>query len=198
MFNYLKNYFPVAKGLRVTSILLCIFCGLFIVGYRPAYAEEMTEYKIKAIYTYRFILFTEWPEKAPVSNVPDTVTIGIVGDDSFKNYFADVENRLIAQKGKKLTIKRLGPFREGLDIKKCRVLFVAGSERKNLKKILAVIEDDSILTVSDMDNFCEMGGIINLVSIDNRIRFEINLSRAKKIGLSMNSSLLQAAVRVIK
>ncbi len=199
MLKCLKTkYFSVINRLRFTGALLCVMLGLLMYVKTPAYAEEKAEYAVKAIYTYRFILFTEWPEKASTSSASDGITIGIVGRDPFNKYFESVENKLIAQKNKKLKIERLGRHSKKHDIKECHVLFISKSEAENLHKILAVIQNEPVLTVSDIDNFCDKGGMINLITVDNKIQFEINLSRSRRANLSMGADLLQAATRVIQ
>ncbi|MCP4624203.1 MAG: YfiR family protein, partial [bacterium] len=179
-----KKYFSIVTRLRFTSAFLCVLFSLLIYVNAPAHAEKKDEYHVKAIYTYRFIFFTEWPEKVPSSYARDTITIGIVGKDPFKNFFAKVENKMIAEKNKILKIIRLGRYNKKHDIKKCQILFIGKSEAENLNSILATIKNKPVLTVSDIDGFCEKGGMINLINVDNKINFEINLSAAKRVNLS--------------
>ena len=190
------------RGLVVLSIMLFVILTSALSGYTPAWAkQEVEEHQIKAGYIYRFTLFVKWPEKdAPsiLSLENNKITIGILGEDPFKDFFADVEGKPVPRIKKNLEIKRFGPFRQGLAFNTCHVLFISTSEQDNLSRIFASLKDVPILTVGDMDNFCDMGGIINLVTIGERVRFEVNLSRARQIGLSISSNLLRAALRVIQ
>ncbi len=192
------KYFTVINRLRFTSALLCVVLGLLVYVNASAYTGTKAEYAVKAIYTYRFILFTEWPEKAPSLSAPDTITIGIVGKDPFNNFFAGVENKLIAQKKKDLRIIRLGRHSKKHELKECHLLFISRSEADNLNRILAATQNDPVLTVSDIDNFCDKGGIISLINVGNKIQFEINLSGSRRANLSMAADLLEAAMRVIQ
>ena len=54
----------------------------------------------------------------------------------------------------------------------------------------------SILTVSDLDGFCGMGGIIQLLKQDQRIRFEVNLTVGVRAHLTISSKLLGLAQSV--
>ena len=54
----------------------------------------------------------------------------------------------------------------------------------------------SLLTVSDARNFTRRGGVIELFSEGNRLRFNINLDNARRAGLRISSSLLQLASHV--
>jgi hypothetical protein len=47
-----------------------------------------------------------------------------------------------------------------------------------------------------MDNFADNGGMIRLLIVEDKVRFEINNTVAKKAGLNISSKLLSLAVRV--
>jgi hypothetical protein len=55
----------------------------------------------------------------------------------------------------------------------------------------------AILTVSEIENFAQRGGIINLKKESNRVVFEINLDVVKRAGLAMNAQLLKLA-KIVK
>jgi hypothetical protein len=50
--------------------------------------------------------------------------------------------------------------------------------------------ESSALTVSDMPDFINNGGMIQFVLKDNKARFEVNLVAAEKAGLTISSQLL--------
>jgi hypothetical protein len=54
-----------------------------------------------------------------------------------------------------------------------------------------------MLTVSDIDEFAERGGMITLNKAKNKIRLEINLDAADHSGLKVSSKLLKIA-KIIK
>ena len=55
-----------------------------------------------------------------------------------------------------------------------------------------------ILTVADQDGFCQAGGMINLVSVKNRVAFEVNLTATAKARLRVSSQLLKLARVVLE
>lgn len=55
-----------------------------------------------------------------------------------------------------------------------------------------------ILTVSDMENFCQKGGVIRLLTINNYLKFEVNLDAAQKAGLNIGSQMLNSALSIYK
>jgi hypothetical protein len=179
--------------------------------------RQATEYEIKAVYLYNFLLFVRWPDEqssssgagsassaAGVGNTEresdnqQVITIGIVGDDPFGDAFAQVEGKLIKSKQKTLIIKRFGRYRKELDLHQCQLLFISPSERDNFKTILESLNRCAMLTVADNEGFLECGGMINLVKVEKKIRWEINQRPVKKAGLWLSSQLLRNAVRVVE
>jgi YfiR/HmsC-like len=53
-----------------------------------------------------------------------------------------------------------------------------------------------ILMVSNNREFLDMGGMIVLIDDDERLQFEVNLERVKRVGLKLNAQLLQIAHEV--
>ena len=159
---------------------------------------EAQEYKIKAVYLYNFLLFTEWPKQdSNLKSENETITIGILGNDPFYDSFAEVKDRMIKSKKRILRIKRLGNYRKNMDLDQCDLLFISSSESNNFKEILRAVNSLPILTVADTKNFIHLGGMINLVKSENKIRWEINRTPVKKVDLRLSSQLLRNAVKVI-
>ena len=97
--------------------------------------------------------------------------------------------------GKGAEARRISKPQEALD---CRILFVSSSEANHLKDILATLDKANILTVSDIPQFSELGGMIQFVLDGNKIRFEVNLTAAENAGLTLSSELLKVATAVRK
>lgn len=82
-------------------------------------------------------------------------------------------------------------------IQQCHILFVTELSAVETKQILRRSTFSSTLTVSILNGFADIGGMIELVKLDNRYTFRINLSPVKKSGISISSSLLEIST-VIK
>lgn len=74
---------------------------------------------------------------------------------------------------------------------------MSSSEEKRLPVIISEAQRMHVLTVSDMPHFAERGGTIGLVNQEDRIRFEVNRTRAEECHLGLSSELLKVAVKVI-
>ncbi len=82
------------------------------------------------------------------------------------------------------------------ELRKCHIIFICGSEIARLGSILSEVRGDNVLTVGESDNFISRGGIINFVMVDNKVRFQINDSGARRAGLKLSSQLLALRVPI--
>lgn len=184
-------------------LLLTLFSLVLVAAPRVrADSEKSKEYQIKAAFLYNFINFVDWP-KEKVEDNDNLITIGIIGKDPFEQAFEPLKNK--QAKGKKVLIKRFISFKESTlstdqieAIRKCHLLFICRSEKEQLRKIINIVKDHNVLTVGDMNDFLESGGIINFVIDDQKVRFEINNNSAKQAKLNIRSKLLRLAKKVIE
>jgi hypothetical protein len=200
-----KRCWLTLNRIRPLCILLSIFIFLNLVPNSPAAVvygatnrqQQASEYKIKAVYLYNFILFVEWPKPAEDAKEKKEFILGIIGKDPFGKSFREVENRIIKPKGKKLVIKRLSAYHKKIDLEKCDMLFICRSERHNINKILSRLKGRPVLTTADTKGFLEKGGMINLLKRGKYVKWEINQKPAKGAGLRISSQLLRTAIRVV-
>ena len=193
--------------------LAVLALALFVV---PIAAEaqpesvQSREYQIKAAFLYNFLRFIDWPEeKTADSNEP--IIIGIIGKDPFGDAIDIIRGEQV--KSRKLVVRWFKSFEESKEfngkdkpsvheeieaIKKCHLLFICSSEKKNIKEIMKVLKGSHVLTVGNMNGFLESGGVINFTEEDKKVRFEINISAAKRAELEIRSKLLRLAKRVIR
>lgn len=152
-----------------------------------------TEYEVKAAYLYNFGRFVEWPPKSTPAG-DTSFPICVLGHDPFGNTLdAALAGETID--GRTLIAKRI---LKPQDAENCRILFISSSEEGQLTEILATLDRSAVLTVSDIPQFVSRGGIIQFNLVENRVRFEINLTSAERAGLTMSSQLLKLATRVRK
>src|SRR6185503_11482421 len=132
-------------------------------------AQSGNEYQVKAAFLYNFAKFVDWPPDAfGYSSAP--LVIGVVGDDRFGGALDQAINGKSIG-GRALIVRRL---KWGQDLRSCHILFISSSEQKRLPQIIQSLRGASVLTVGDMGQFNQQGGIINLILEANKVRFEIN------------------------
>jgi hypothetical protein len=156
---------------------------------RPAAAETppASEYQIKAAFLYNFAKFIEWPADAHLADA-QTFTIGLLGADPFGPDIAVIEGKQV--KDKPLRIVRGQTLEE---LKGCQVLFIGALPAADLERVLKTLKGRPVLTVGEAENFAHHGGMIHLMTVENKVRFEINVQTAEQAGLKISSHLLRLA-----
>jgi hypothetical protein len=149
--------------------------------------------QVQAAYLYNFGKFVKWPALAP-ANQGGSFTICVLDGDPFGS---TLQSTLAGESvgGKPVTVKRLP---KAQDAAACHILFIGSAQGRDLGGILAAVDQQSVLTVSDMPDFSKRGGMIQFVLEGDRIRFEINLEGAEKAHLVFPSELLRVAAAVIR
>jgi YfiR/HmsC-like len=183
----------ICRRRSLLSRLAAMASGWVLIGLPGMLAQHSkpTEYEVKATYLYNFSHFVEWPAKV-AEGQSDSFDICVLGRDPFGAALnATVAQETIA--GKNVVARQIP---EPEDAVNCRVLFISSSEDKRLKQILTCLGTASVLTVSDLPQFTEHGGMVQFVMEGNRVRFEVNSAIAERAGLTLSSELLKVATNV--
>jgi hypothetical protein len=150
------------------------------------------EYEIKAAFLHHFAKFVDWPPTMLPPGAP--LVIGLIGDDPFGRAIDDVIRRDATANGHRIIVRRLH-WNDSLA--QCHIVFISSSEIDHLPQILDSLRGVSVLTVADLDRFAQRGGMIELRTIDGRVRFDINSDAATDVHLRISSKLMQLA-RVVR
>ena len=132
--------------------------------------------------------FVDWPRNA-FSNQHTPLVIGILGEDPFGTFLDDTVRDEMAN-GHPIAVER---YQRLENVKNCQVLFVSRSEANQIGEILAAVRGRSTLIVGDANGFADRGGMIQFVTVENRIQLRINLAAAKAANLTISSKLLRPA-----
>lgn len=139
---------------------------------------------MKAAFLLNFARFVDWPAAAS----SDTLRIGVVGHDP-------VAEALI-----RVGASRPGgavQVRHGLSatdrLNRFHILFIGTAQQRQLTDVLANVDGQPVLTVSDINGFAEAGGVIGFVQRRNKIRFQINPTVATRAQLTLSAKLLRLA-----
>ncbi len=196
---------------RTTRTIIALAAWLLLsAAVWPVRADDSVghEYQVKAAFVYNFLKFVDWP-KAKVGDSNEPMIIAIIGNDVFENAFEVLEQKTV--ENRKVVVKYLQgieelekagrkepskPHPEVETIRKSHLLFICPSEERHTTEILGWVKGHSVLTVADTKHFLEADGIINLLTEEEKVRFEVNLTAAKQAGLEIRSKLLRLAKRI--
>jgi hypothetical protein len=188
--RYLHSLFAGARRAGLVALLSSLFALQWSC---PAAAESPSarEYEIKAAFIYNFTKFVEWPG----SSFPDDQTpfvIGVLGDSPC----AEALERLASDHkvgSHNIQVRRIASAR---DMDAVQILFVGSTQETRFGSLAPALATAPVLTVGESPTFASMGGTINFVREDNKLRFEINLNSAKQAGIRISAQLLKLATAV--
>ena len=146
-------------------------------------AQSPDEYRVKAAFILNFARFVDWPSDS--FSEGGVLVVGIIGDNPFGGSLDQLNGTSV--NGRRIAIRR---FKFGDYLKGCHILFVSSSERNRLGKILDSVKGGSVLTIGELPQFNQTGGVIKFVIQDYRVRFEINPGAAGQARLKISSKLM--------
>ena len=171
--------------------------GLFSGPVAGADVSPPSEYGLKAAFLFNFAKFTEWPSEA-FTNTNSPIVIGVLGTNRFTSSLelvSELEGTLRDKtiNNRPLQVREIQSLTEATN---CHILFISTSEEKRLPQIFDTLRVAPVLTVGDeLGGFTEVGGMINFVTVDKKIRFQISNDKAKNARLRISSKLLSLALR---
>ena len=177
---------PGGRGIRrrfdlavasITVLLIC-FAG-------TARAAPSLEYQVKASYIYNLTQFIEWPEHAP----GDEFQICVYGPHRFGDALDTLEGNRVGDRP--LTVRYLRDIRHASS---CQVLFITLNEAPRTSRLLQAVPATGLLTIGETPDFTDRGGVIGLIKIGGKVKFEINEAAAERAGLAISAQLLRLAV----
>lgn len=170
--------------------LLLAICSLLMGGKAQA---ESTEAELKAAFVYGFTKYVEWPAETLQAS-PESFELCLLGD---RNAFFEALSDL---KGKSVNNRplRVREVSHADNFKSCQILVLTDNEAGHFESVLRRLSGMPLLTVNGSSRFLQAGGVISLVSEDNKMRFDINLAAAQKNKLVLSSNLLKLARRVLQ
>ena len=180
---------PARNASRLKELLTSYAYAILILlpvsapAFSNSEAFKNTEYRIKAAFLYNFSRFVQWP--SATSEQTGDFTLCILGHDPFGKALDSLAGKLVH--GKALSIRRLDNLAL---IDSCQLVFIGHNISTNLGNILSQLGEYPVLTVSDIDEFTDHGGIIQFRLVDNKVRFNINIDAAERARLNISSKLL--------
>jgi len=153
----------------------------------PYAANAEGNFNLKAVLTYNLARFVKW---SPQLEPKDTWQLCYFAEE-YDLGFGSLDNKKL--QGKVFHTKRL---REVWQASSCDIVYVDANNRKLLPRLFIALKNLPTLTASDSAGFIDQGGMIEIISAENKLRFKVNQFEMKKVGLTMSSQALKLALEV--
>jgi hypothetical protein len=170
-------------------IALYILLTILVTDTIPLFSEmNKPEVSVKAAYLYHFSLFTKWPETV-LKDENQAIIFCVLGEDPIYTAL----KTLIEGKTVKNYSIIVTQVKNPDDLKACHLLYITNINNEILSDVLKKVQNWSVLTVSDLDEFCSSGGVIQLYRDKNNIKFAINPDAMQRMGLEIQAQVLTLA-----
>lgn len=165
---------------------------------------------IKAGMVVNFIRYTRWPE-ASFEHENSPIIVTILGDDEIDQaLLTALRGQTIGNRPIELRRRFHPPVPRGgfsphaqdlerlyRDLRGSHVVFFGGSERNRVEAHLRGLDKASVLTISDIPNFAERGGMLGFAVRDRRVAFDANVDAINDTELRVSSQVLNLA-RIVR
>jgi hypothetical protein len=164
-----------------------------LLGAAGALAQGVaSEAQVKAAFLYKFGGFIEWPASAFAR--PDSAfSIGVVGADGVASELERVVAGRTIQ-GRSIAVHKL---KRGDSLAGLHLLFVGQSEAGRLVELLGAAKGQPLLVVTETEDALTRGSMINFITVEDKVRFDVALPPAERGQLKISARLLAVARKVI-
>jgi hypothetical protein len=173
---------------RTRRAVILAFCA--ITSFACA-QNRMPEYAVKAAYLFNFARFVRFAPSDAFNN-RQSFDICVVGDDPFGTTL----DGLTANEQLYNKPVRVVRLKAVTDARGCAIAYISASEGSRLKPNLDALRGQAVLTVSDLPDFLQHGGMIQFLTVENHVRFAVNLDAVRSAQLGLSSELLRVATTV--
>ncbi|MBT9241289.1 DUF4154 domain-containing protein [Vibrio splendidus] len=167
-----------SKWLKYRNKLSLATLAMFIVPLNTS-AASFKPYEVKAVYLFRIANFIRWNDESTMN----TVNFCVIGDEKVSTALTSITQ------GK--SIRSLAIQVHQLVTPKCDITYLSDLDNDEFSR---KAHSPHTVTISDIPNFTDMGGVIELTHIDNKLKPKINLVNARRGEYVIGSNLLRIAI----
>jgi hypothetical protein len=157
-------------GVAVSAILAFVLPA-------PLRGEEFPEYKARATFIYHLADNVEWKEHP--------IRLCTYGYDAATQHLEKLSQ--IPGEEKHIVIRRNVPFEQ---IPSCHILYVSKAGSRVLPEIIEESRKGDVLTISDIQDFTLLGGMMGFDIRRNRVTLKANKTALREAGIRLSPSLL--------
>ena len=171
----------------ILKILIALVMSLTCFN-QPLYAQ-ISDAEVKAAMMIRFADFIYWPEKAQQSRLDSELVISVLGHSSV----ASVLQNNMEIPGQPKDYVRVQIINHVSQLNHSHILFIPQENKKDIKPFLEYAYLHHILIITEMDELNRKKVMINFITENNRIRFEINPEIVEQNRFKISSRLMRIA-----
>jgi hypothetical protein len=105
-------------------------------------------------------------------------------------------SRLLARREIKNMPARVATVDTPAQVGDAQMLYVGPGFAGDLREVIDALARKPVLIVTDHPRGLDVGGAVNFMRVDRRVRFEVSLTAAQNAGIRVSPELLSVAARV--
>jgi hypothetical protein len=166
------------KKMKKLLILILVLCFGITIGYSQVG-------KTQAMFIYNFSKLIKWPSNYSQGDF----IIGVIGEsDTYQALKEFTKDKKVGSQG--MSVKKFNNINE---ISDCHILFISSDKSSAINEIIAKIKTQNSLVISEKKGLINSGSAIDFLVIDNKLRYQMNVSNAEKYNLAVSKSLVDLA-----
>jgi len=174
-------------NMLLVAVLLLIVSGSVSAASNSS-PQQTKEFHVKALFLYNFANFVVWPADA-FKKQASPLRMCLYGNVPFGGFLDAVDGTRIRDRN--LKIVRTS---DSVEIEPgCHILFVGTEHLDEIEQLFKNMNHSFVLSIGSVKGFTDKGGVVNILRTQDQNKFEINLSKAIKNGLLIDSDLLSLA-----
>jgi uncharacterized protein DUF4154 len=177
----------LSRAFKQIWLVVCV-CVLGAGAGAPVIAADHSEEVVKAAYLFRLAGYVDWPDDVDKGDF----VIAVLGSPAMARQLRGLARTHLI-KNHLVQVREAASVR---DIPDVDILYVGAGNASSLRSWKPAAASRSTLIVTDEEGGLRHGGMLNFLTIDRRVRFEVSLTAAGQAHLKISSELLGLAVRV--
>jgi hypothetical protein len=153
--------------------------------------QILDEHLIKARLLERMVGFVAWPPSKDRGTAAP-FRVGFFGRTGIAREYAKLA-RGNAVGNRRIEVGYIGA-RDNLEA--YDLVFIAETELRRAQEISTRLAGKPVLTVCDGREGCAKGVILSMFTLEEKIRYDVNLGRARQCGFAIHSQILHYAEKV--
>jgi len=173
----------------MNSLQRLILAMLCLLVHTSVWPDNLA--RLQMGFLVNFVRYVEWPE--PALKPGQALRLCLTsGGEEINREFGELQK--LSLTGRAIVTRVL---QRPSDVTGCHALYLTSEASTPLSAWLAAARQPGLLLVGDVPDLVDTGGMIGLVPVAGRYRFDINLGQALQVDLRIGSQLLKLA-RVVK
>src|SRR5690606_30565599 len=158
---------------------------LLLLTFSLSHAQN---YKLHTLFIFSFTRYVQWPD---AYNQGDFEILVLGDSPAVDDLKTMAQTKKVGDRAIKVT-----KINSPSEIRKCNMLFIPSTKSGQLPEVLAKVNTQSILIITEENGLGAKGSDINFILKEGKLAFELNQSAISKQNLKVSNELSRLAILI--